>query len=221
MPDTYKKRVQVRERDQIGFIYYTDIAKKILQKINDSQLLEFGCGDGIIRTVQGAYMLESEKTSLGEKRRVQNEKFIEFMRSKEPALPPGKRILSARVCELQDKAILLFYTTGSYDPGAADYQTPRLVVLNSSDNSAFVEVIKKGLFVKTDSILKIRESKDHTRCDNPFQIGKDRSLYILCEEKKDLVSIYYVYRINLNNGASSILETCINKFENGLETICN
>lgn len=218
--ENYEKRAQVRQEDQLEFTYYTDRTRKLMQKINDQELLAFRCGDGIIRTVQGAYVLESAKTDKGEKRRIQNDGFIEFMRSKEPELPLGKRILSARVCELEDNTILLFYTTGVYDSKDADTQTPRIVVLNSNDNWAFVQVIRKGLFAK-DAVLKIRKSAEHTRCDRPFQITRNYALYILCEEKQDFVSNYFVYRLDLKNGSLTILEKCTNKFQNGIETFCN
>lgn len=217
---SYEKRMQIPQNDQLEFIYYTDRARKPIQKINDPELLGFRCGDGIIRTVQGAYVLESAKTALGEKRRIQNQDFIEFMRSKEPKLPPGKRILSARVCELKDNTILLFYTTGVYNSKDADTQTPRLVVLNSSNNQAFIQIISIDL-LRTNNIFEIRKSAEHTRCDRPFQITRDRALYILCEEKQDFVSSYFVYRLDLKNGSLAILEKCINKFQKGIETFCN
>jgi len=221
IPQRYEKRLGVAEKDQLEFTYYTDQTRKVLQAINDSELLSFRCGDGIIRTSQGVYVLESEKTALGEKRRIQNQDFIEFMRNKEPKLPPGKRILAVRVCELKNNVILLFYTTGVYDSKDADTQTPRLVVLNSSNNEAFVQVIPQGFFARKDVMLVIKESEEHTRCDIPFQVTRDYALYILCEEKQDFVSNYFVYRLDLKNGSLTILEKCINKFQKSIETFCD
>lgn len=213
VPEIYEKRAKIPQKDQIEFTYYTDRAKRLLQMINNSELLEFRCSDGIIRTAQGAYLLESAKTAHGEKRRIQNQDFIEFMRSKEPMLPPGKRILLARVCELEDNTIFLFYTIGVYDSKDADTKTPRLVMLNSRDNESFIQIIPGGIF-------KIKESAAHTRCDKPFQLTRARMLYTLCQEKQDLVSSFYVYQINLKDESSDILETCINKYDNGLKTSC-
>lgn len=216
----YEKRLEVANRDQLGFVYYTARAMENMKKINESELLSFTCTDAFIRTPQGVYALESAKTTLGEKRRVQNESFIEFMRNKEPDLG-ARRILSARVCELSDKTILLFYTTGIYDTKDADYQTPRLIVLNSIENEAFLQIISPRPFVSPGKIFKIKESQDHTRCDRPFQITKNGILYVLCEEKQDFASSFFVLRINLMNGKQETLEKCVNKFQNGIETSCN
>lgn len=216
----YEKRAEIPQKDQLNFIYYTDEAKKLIETSNDFDLMNFRCSDSFVRTVQGAYVLENAKTELREKRRIKNFDFIEFMRNKERTFPPGKKILSGRICELEDNTIILMYSIGTYDSKNADSQTPRLVVLNSSSNNSFLQVISKGIFAKTESIMKIRESKDHVRCDRLFQISKTYIAHMLCEEKGDFVSSFFVYRINLKLESFEILKTCVNRYEEGLKISC-
>lgn len=220
IPKGYEKRSEILKKNQLGFAFYTDRVKKLMQDIDESKLIALRCSDGIIRTAQGAYVLESEKTELGEKRRIQNQGFIEFMRDKEPELPPGKKILSARICELEDNTLLLFYSIGVYDFKEADTKTPRWIVLNSNDNQAFIQIIPKSPAQK-NAIFEIRESAEHTRCDEPFQVTRDYALYILCEEKQNFISTFFVYRLNLRDGSYEILEKCINRFQKGIETFCD
>ncbi|MBI4091972.1 MAG: hypothetical protein HY427_02095 [Candidatus Levybacteria bacterium] len=218
-PERFEKKAKIQETEQLNFIHYTSRTRELLGKIPDSNLLSFRCSDGIIRTPQGVYVLENEKTPLEHLRRVQNQDFIDFMRSKESSLPPGMKILSARACELEDNTLLLFYTIGFYYAREADSLTAELVVLTSSDNKAYVEVIKGGFFAK-ETMLRVRESKEHTRCDNLFQVTRDNMLYILCDERKDFISNYLVYKFNLKNGLYEILEECVNEFENGIKASC-
>lgn len=218
----FEKKQEVLQKNLVNFVFYTDGIKKRMQEVNDQNLLDLRCSDGIIRSIQGVYVLENVKTAQGEKRRIQNQDFIEFMRGKEPSLPPGKRILSTRVCELEDKTTLLFYTIGVYDLKKVDSQTARVAVLNSNNNEAFIQILSKdSVEVGKPGIYRIRESKNHTRCDQPFQITKEGTLYILCEDKRDFVTSFYVYQINLVKQSSSILETCVNKYKNALETVCH
>lgn len=218
-PREYEKRAQVQETEQLSFVHYTQKTKDLLSQVADSKLEPFRCSDGIIRTPQGVYVLETEKTPLEHLRRIQNKNFIGFMRGKESSLPAGMKILSARVCEFSDKTILVIYSIGSYESAEADTLTAELVVLTSSDNKAYVEVIKGGFFSK-ETVLKIRESAEHTRCDNLFQATTDNTLYILCDERKDFISTYFVYKLNLGNGSYEILEECINEFQNGVKASC-
>lgn len=217
----YEKSAEVPQKDQLNFIYYTNETKKLIEATSDSDLLDFRCSDSFIRTVQGAYVLENEKTEFGEKRRIKNLDFIEFMRNKEPTLSKDKRILSGRICELKDKTILLMYSIGAYNPKDADFQTPRLVVLNSSNNSAFLQVISQKPFAKIGSVMEIRESKDHVRCDRLFQISRAGIVYMLCEEKGNFVSSFFIYRINLKLESFEVLKKCINRYEKGLKIFCS
>ncbi len=220
MSEKYEEKLNVSNQSlDYGFTQYTDKTKKLLDK-NGNNLLGIRCSDGFIRSDQGVYFLEYSKTENKHTRLVKNEGFIEFMRDKEPKLPRGKKILTAKVCELENKTILLFYTAGSYDISLADSLTARRAIVYSENNTSYVEIIPQLSIVGTKT-FEIGKSQDYLRCDQPFQVGKTGDLYLLCSEEGDGISSYLVNKINLKNGVVSLMGRCTNTFINKSKTICN
>src|SRR3989338_2245694 len=101
---SYKKRLELNPKDAFfpSLIRYTTESAKLLESVKDKYLLGFRCGDSFIRTSQGVYILENLKTDKKDKRRIKNQAFIEFMRNKEKDLPKGKKILTGKICEIED-----------------------------------------------------------------------------------------------------------------------
>ena len=203
----------------VGHIHYSKKTKNLLDTPKDTELLGLRCSDSFIRTDQGAYILENKKIGMYT-RRITNDDFITFMREKERVLPTGKKILTAKICETTDNTLLLFYSIGQYDTKTVGNISIRKIIANSSNNSSYVEVISKNVFAAPRT-FEIMQSKTYLRCDLPFQIQKNNTLSILCREDADWISNYYVYEINLKNGAEKLLGKCTNSYKDTLHTTCN
>jgi hypothetical protein len=219
-PQSYEKRAQITQKDQVGTIYYSSEIEERLSEMDDLELFSFRCSGTFIRTVQGVYFLENAKTEFMEKKRVKNFDFLEYMRSREPHLPKYKKILSARVCELENQTLILMYTVGKYNAKGADFQPPRQVVLNSYDNEALLEVIPKNRYAGKIG-LNLYKSKSHARCDKLFQAARDGTFFLLCEEKEDYLSKFSVYSVNVITKDHKVLGTCINTYGEKIEAECN
>lgn len=218
--EEFVKRENVMQKDQANFLYYSDEAKKIIENVKESDLLGLRCTDSFIRTNQGAYILEHVKTDSLEKKRIKNFEFTEYMRNKEPGLPAGKKILSARICESEDKTLLMIYSIGKYNTNDTDALAPTQVILSSTENTVLIQIISKSSQLNSSEKI-FRESKNHLRCERVFQMTKNGIIYLLCEEKEDYLSTFDVYRIDLKTGRSELLKTCVNKFENEIEAVCD
>lgn len=224
-PKDYSERFIVNAKDPIyGSVFYQDEILKNLMQIKVRNLLPLRCGDSFIRTEQGVYILENEKSKFKHTRRIKNDKFLEFMRNKEPLFPVGKKILTGKICETSQKTILLFYSVGEYDIRVVDTTNIRKAILYSKDNSAYLEVIPDGYF-RQPRIFRLAESAFNLRCDKPFQLDMSNSLTILCHEEQDWETVHSVYTINLISGEIKVIGTCRNKFENYgnrlVETVCD
>lgn len=219
IPDNYIKRGVIPDKEgSYKFTRYTQNLKKILEQ-KDSKLTEFRCSDSFIRTIQGVYILENIKTEKRAVRRIKNQKFENFMREKERRFESGMKILTGRICELSDKTVFLFYSTGSYDFKTADSTTARTVIVYSTNNTAYIDILDKG-FLSHSRTFNIAKSENHVRCDQVFQVTEDK-LYILCQEDKDFLVHYSSIEVNLNDGAVAVLENCTNGYKDKLETVCN
>ena len=218
----YKKRAKVNPNDTFfpSLVRYASESAKFLDSMKDNDLLGFRCSDSFIRTDQGVYILEKVKTNNRDKKRIKNEAFIEFMRNKERELPKGKKILTARICELENKTMLIFYSIGVYDSKTADNSSIVQTIFNSVYNDAFVQVFPKGKFIGSRT-FSIARSNAHLRCDEPFQLSANNQLYILCDEEQYRLSNYFIYEVDLNTGDTRLLNRCINNFINMLKTVCN
>ncbi len=219
---SYKKRAVVNPKDTFfpSLIRYTSESAKLLNSTKDKDLLGFRCSDSFIRTNQGVYILEKVKTSNKDKRRLKNQAFIEFMRNKEKNLPKGKKILTARICEMEDNTLLIFYSIGMYDAKAADNTPIFQTIFNSVYNDAFIQIFPKGKFIGSRSFT-IARSNAHLRCDEPFQLDTNNLLYILCDEQQYRSANYFIYEMDIKTGISRVLRRCINNFINKLKTVCN
>jgi hypothetical protein len=209
------KKIEIPDRNEYGYIRYTDKTRDFLKQ-NSQDLLDFSCTDAFYRTDQGVYILEKIKTRFMERRRVQNEDFLSFMREREPELPRGTKFLTARACKV-GVSILLFYTIGKYDIKLADSLTAQNAIVYSNTNTALVDIFTEGLFKRT---LTVSASDAHVRCDQPLQITKDKKTTVFCTEEKDWFANYYVYELNLKDGERREVEECVNNFEGGLVSIC-
>lgn len=174
VPSSYTKRGEVTEKN----IYsqarkYTEETKKILASTKEDELLGFACSDNFIRTTQGVYLLENIKTEKRAKKRIKNTEFIEYMRNKERILPKGTKILSGKICEMENKTIILMYSIGAYDTQSMDSARPNQAILYSYNNTAFVEVLAESFF-STEQQFILARSKNHIRCDQPFQINRNQ-----------------------------------------------
>lgn len=221
IPENYVKSADI-PKVEVGynFTQYTDKAKGALSKITEASLLGFSCGDRLIRTDQGVYIFEYLKTPEGHIRRIKNKEFIEFMREKEKHLPRGKKVLTAKICELTNGNILLFYSIGRYSIELADSLTTRSAIAYSDSNESFVELLPKGA-LSAHKIVKIGDSTDHLTCDTLFQLSKGYELFLICQEDQDFQVNFSVVKIDLRNGRTSSLERCSNKYEKKLETLCS
>ncbi|HVF69610.1 MAG TPA: hypothetical protein VNA13_03530 [Xanthomonadales bacterium] len=218
---SYKKTAEVNEKNlDYGFTQYASRTTSLLSETKDDDLLGFKCSDSFVRSNQGLYLLENTKTANRSKKRIQNKEFIEYMRNKDRTIPKGKKILSGKICELENQTILLFYSIGEYDNKSSDKARPADVILYSHNNQAFIEILPRGLFVRSSS-LETASSKDHMRCDQIFQINRKQKLLIMCEEASDWISNYFTYHVDLRSGKIEVLESCMNKFEKKLEIVCN
>ena len=232
---SYKKRLEVNPKDTFfpSLIRYTSESAKLLNSVKEKDLLGFRCSDSFIRTNQGVYILENVKTSKKDKKRLKNQPFIEFMRNKEKQMPKGKRILTARVCEMENKTMLIFYSIGIYNSKSADNTPIFQTILNSVYNDAFVQIIPRlpslrlGFSGQAKNILirsrtfTIARSNGHLRCDEPFQLGTNNLLYVLCDEQQSKSANYFIYEVNLNTGITRLLRRCVNNFIDKLKTVCN
>jgi hypothetical protein len=205
------------DKNEYGYTRFTDKTKDILSHFPEKDLVPFSCSDAFYRTDQGVYILEKLKTKYMERRRVKNEKFLDFMRNKEPKLPLGTKFLTARGCKL-GSSTLLFYTIGSYDLSLADSLTAQNAIVYSENNSALVDIFTNGIF--TGRTLKIAESSGHVRCDQILRATKHKKLIMFCTEEKDYFANYYVYELNLKTAEVKEIEVCTNNFEDGLQTVC-
>jgi len=219
---SYKKRLTVNSKDIFfpSLIRYSQKSRRLLSRIKDKDLIGFRCSDSFIRTNQGVYILEHAKTSQKDKRRIKNQAFIEFMRNKEKELPQGKKILTARICETQNKTILIFYSIGVYDTKVADTTPIVQTIFNSINNDALVQVIPYTFFLKSPTFT-IDRSNGHLRCDEPFQITAKNLLYILCDDQQLKSANYLIYEIDLKRNTTKVLGRCENNFANELKTVCN
>ncbi len=215
----YSKRALIPEKNPYKAITYNQAVKNSLDNINDSELLGFRCTDSFIRNNQGVYIFENKRINYKHTSRIKNNEFLEFMREKERKITKGKKILSGRICETEKGTILLFYSIGEYSVKTADSTSIRNIINNSTNNLAFLQIIPNNFWSPMD-IFIIGKSLNHLRCDQPFQIGKQNELFILCDEEKLLQSTYTVNQINLKSKKNTILNRCINRFGDKLESIC-
>lgn len=217
----YIKRGNVPQKDSdFGFTHYTKETEQLLGTTQDIDLSGFRCSDSFVRTDQGAYILENEKIKNGLTRRIKNDDFIEFMRKKEPDLPKGKKILTGKICETENKIKLIFYSIGMYDTKTVDNISIRKVIAYSNNNNAFVQKISENP-LNTQQTFEITTSKAHIRCDQPFHISRNNILFILCEESGNWISNYLVYSVDLKDGSLSVLGKCMNSFKDKSQTICD
>ncbi|GEM_PF-4861117 len=218
----YNKKLLVNEKDvYYGSTLYTQKTKQLLADTNKETLIGIRCSDSFLRNDQGVYILENMKANFKNTRRLKNKEFIEFMRNKERELPKGKKILTARICETEDKTLLLFYSIGKYDIKTVNSTSIRKTILYSTKNNAFVQIIPKAPFAPPQ-IFEIAQSEAHIRCDKPFQFNKTYHLTVLCTEEENWISTFFVNQINLQNGKTFILEKCVNTFKERLiHTDCN
>lgn len=208
----YEKKAEISQiNNSYGSTQYNSKTKDLLKKITDDSLRGFRCSDSFMRTDQGVYVLENVKVNQKYTRRIKNDIFTEHMRDKEPELPQGSKPLTGRVCELENKTILLFYSSGMYDANPADGSISiRKHIAGSTNNVAFIEILPKGGF-DFQRTYELTSSKAHMRCDQAFYIKKN-DILILCEEEVDLTSNYYVYELSLINGSKKLIEQCSNQF---------
>jgi hypothetical protein len=215
----YTKSAKISDKDpSYGVTHYTDKTKNILGRADKNALLDFSCSDSFYRNIQGVYIFDNLRTDQMHVKRIKNDEFIEFMREKERSLPRGKKVLAGRVCELSDKTVLLFYSIGAYDTKLADSTTTRKAIAYSTDNSAFLEILPKGL-LNFNRNIEIGNSQNYFNCTQPFQLTKQK-LFVLCEEEKEWESNYVVLEVNLTNGKITVVEKCINRHRDKLETKC-
>ena len=219
--ESYIKKMDIHEKNFLSHIHYSKKTKKAFFEKKDSDLLGIRCTDGIIRTFQGVYLLENTKAANREKMRIKNTEFVNLMREKEPTLTQNRRILSSRVCEFENKSRVIFYTVGTYNTRDADFQSPRLTVLNSKDNIAYLDFIPSIFTFGGKITYKLAESENHTRCDRLFFVDKKNVILLLCEEKLDYASVFTTLMVDLNNGSFKTIEKCKNDYKNGLVTKCN
>lgn len=216
----YVKKNYISQKSFLNHAHYTDKSRKIIEDKKDSDLLGIRCTDGIIRTFQGIYLLENLKAENGEKKRVKNADFVNYMRNHENTLPKNRRILTTRVCELEDKSRIVFYTAGTYNTREADFQSPRLNVLNSKDNIAYFKYLPSRISLAQKDTTILLESDDHARCDRLFFVGNNNIAQIMCEEKLDHESIFTTFALNLNTGKIKQIEKCKNNYKYKLITFC-
>jgi len=219
---SYKKRLEVNPQDTFfpSLIRYTSESAKLLNSVKEKDLLGFRCSDSFIRTNQGVYILENVKTSQKDKKRLKNQPFIEFMRDKEKQMSKGKRILTARICEMENKTMLIIYSIGVYDNKSADNTPIFQTIINSVYNDAFIQIIPKNILMRSRTFT-IARSNGHLRCDESFQIATNNLLYVLCDEQQSKSANYFIYEVDLNTGATKILRRCANNFIDKLKTTCN
>jgi len=221
-PKGYEKRLEVSPHELVyrSSIRYTQQTTNLLSERTDKELMGIRCSDSFVRNGQGVYILENARAKLRYRKTVKNEAFIEYMREKERTLPVGKKILSARVCETQAKEILLFYSIGEYENTDVNSSPAGLVIAYSTQNTAFVEILRKNIFGNPQTVV-IGKSKDHIRCDEPFQISKKGELLILCSETRDWQSNHFTYQVYLEKEVSAAVEECRNHFgEKSVKTLC-
>ena len=232
---SYKKRLEVNPQDTFfpSLTRYTSESAKLLNSVKEKDLLGFRCSDSFIRTNQGVYLLENVKTSQKDKKRLINQPFLEFMRAKESKLPKGKKILTTRICEMENKTMLIFYSIGIYNSKSADNTPIFQTILNSVYNDAFVQIIPRlpslrlGFSGQAKNILirsrtfTIARSTGHLRCDEPFQLTSNNLLSVLCGEQQPKSANYFIYEVDLNRGTGKILRSCLNNFAGKLKTVCN
>ncbi|OGK41962.1 hypothetical protein A3A74_04665 [Candidatus Roizmanbacteria bacterium RIFCSPLOWO2_01_FULL_35_13] len=218
----YKKRAIIDTKDDFftSFTRYSKESKRFLDSFEDAELVAFRCSDNILRSIQGAYILKNAKTERFYRRTIKNNDFIAFMRNKEKTFPPGKKMLTSRVCETENKTILLFYTLGKYDSSNLDNNTILQTIHDSTENEAIVQIIPAN-FVFGTGLHNISRSRANLICDEPFHIGKNDLLYILCTEEFPKSSGYYISEINLNTGSSRILKKCLNLHGTEIKTTCD
>ena len=218
----YKKRLTVKPRDIFfpSLVRYSSGVLNYLNSQKDNNLTGFRCSDRFLRTNQGVYLLENLKTKTKDKRRVKNQAFLEFMLKKEKNLPQGKKILTVRLCESENKTRLIFYSIGSYDSKSADNTPVSQTLYHSVDNEAILQLIPKGIFPLSGSFT-ITRSDGYLRCDEPFQLGTDNRLYLLCDEQLAKSANYSVRELNLGTGKSRVLGKCLNDFTEELVTDCD
>lgn len=218
----YKKRVAVNSRDLFfpSLIRYKSGMVKFLNSQKDDDLIGFRCSDSFLRTNQGIYILENLKTNTKDKRRVKNQAFLEFMLKKEKDLPKGKKILTVKLCETENKTLLIFYSLGSYESKSADNTPITQTLFNSVNNEAFLQIVTAGNFLLSDTFT-ITRSAGYLRCDKPFQLGAGSLLYLLCDEQLSKSASYFIYELNLNTGKNRILGSCLNNFAAELKTDCH
>ena len=219
---SYKKRLEVNPQDTFfpSLTRYTSESAKLLNSVKERDLLGFRCSDSFIRTNQGVYLLENVKTSQKDKKRLINQPFLEFMRAKESKLPKGKKILTTRICEMENKTLLIVYSIGVYDNKSADNTPIFQTIINSVHNDAIIQIIPKNRLIRSRTFA-IARSTGHLRCDEPFQLTSNNLLSVLCGEQQPKSANYFIYEVDLNRGTGKILRSCLNNFAGKLKTVCN
>jgi hypothetical protein len=219
-----RPRLDTHESFKYSIVRYDGGSEKLLFKVNTTQLTGFRCSDYFLRFAQGIYALENIETKDGFLRSVKNKEFINFMIAKDKKFPVGKKILSARVCETENRTLLLFYSIGTFNSKQADIDPIRTLIFRSTDNEAFVHVLSKNPLARREFRLGVSDHR--LRCEDPFQIENERYLYILCGDHyektvSDFYANYFVNRVDLVNGKIETLRTCRNTYFKKLKTVCN
>ncbi len=217
----FTKRFDLANKDiSYGFIKYQDKTQKLLSNIGDEDLTEISCSDSFHKNVQGVYIFDNLRVGQVHFVRIKSEDFLKFMREKEGTFSNGKKILTGKICELKDKTILLFYSSGIYDLEFADTTNVRKAIANSWDNTSYVDVIPKNPIFGRRA-LKIAESENNIFCHSIFQLTDSHELFLLCEEKRDWQSNFYVKKVNIASGKVELLGACLNEHRDKLKTVCN
>lgn len=218
----FKKRSDVKPNHNIftSLVRYSSESARLLNSVNKANLIGFRCSDNLIRTDQGVYILRNVKTDQNQKRRITNTNLVEFMRNKEKSITSGKKILTARICELEDKTLLIFYSTGVYDIKSAESSPIYQTIYNSDHNDAYIQIFSQERIFGSRTYT-IAKSQGHLICDDPFQITTTGILYLLCDEELEKSSNHFIYEMDLNIGSSKLFKKCLNNFVDTLKIKCD
>lgn len=222
LSESFMKRYSVLPNHSIftSIIKYSSASADLLANIPNDSLQGLRCSDQFIRTDQGMYILKHIKTQERQKRRVTNKEFIEYMRSKEPNLPVGKKTLTVRVCEAENRTLFILYSIGVYDKKMADNASLHQVIYSSQKNETFIDVFQPGL-LGSKKTFRIESTRYHEVCNEVFQLGTDNTLYLLCSEESPAESTHRLYVLDLNTGNKSLVGACVNGYPPNIGSVCN
>lgn len=172
--------------------------KNSLTSSDDNSLLGMRCSEKIVNEEFGFYIREQETHD--PIRQITDEKIIKILKTADEfALMPNK-LMTAKICELENGDMLLEYTTGTQIHHHPD---------EGYNVTAYLSYIENGQGFNPGLEFINYELWPYPGCRGPLQITKDKKVYYECAiaTEKEVNSTYHL--VDFSGNSSILASKCV------------